>query len=174
MFVAQKGSYIILPCTFSPRIEMPFELCVYTQHHSKIFEVKAIKPKNGISGVWRGPFAGGCVNYGSTWMNNPQFLLVCESNGTATITLEQPTTPQPMECIGVYIFRSRGQQRLRQPEQLVRTPATFDDVVSVVETIKVEAHANYIIMPATFDPADRTFQISVSADVKVTMFTALQ
>jgi hypothetical protein len=172
-FLAQKGTYIILPCTFNPRIEMPFELVVYTQHPSKINEVKAIKPKKGLAGCWRGVYAGGCVNYMATWMKNPQFLLVCESSGTVNVTLEQDPAP-PLECIGMYVFRGRGQQRLLQPEQLILTPQTFDDVPSVTEAFKVEGRANYIIMPATFDPVERGFQISVTADVNVSIFAPLQ
>lgn len=51
--MAQPGYYIILPCTFAPRIEMPFELSVYTQHKSHIFEVQATKPKTGLPGFWK-------------------------------------------------------------------------------------------------------------------------
>jgi Ca2+-binding EF-hand superfamily protein len=172
-FMGQKGHYIILPCTFAARIEMHYELCVYTEHPSKIAEVKATKPKKGIAGFWRGMYAGGCVNYSATWMRNPQYLLVCEGNGTVNVTLEQDVTP-PLECVGVYVFKSRGQQRIPQPEQLILTPQTFDDVASVTEAFKVEARANYIIMPTTFDPVERGFQISVTADVKIATFAPLQ
>jgi len=175
-FVAQPGHYVIIPCTFAPRIELQFELCVYTQNPSVINEVTQLMPKNGLFGSWQGRFAGGCVNYQTTWMYNPQYLLVCESSGVVQITLEQQLTPgQEPECVGIYVFRANGQRRLDMPTQLVVIPQTFENIVSVTETLKVEGRANYIIMPTTFDPVERKYQLSVStSDTKVSLFSSLQ
>lgn len=175
-FLAQPGHYIILPCTFNPHIQMPFELGVYTQNPSIISEVKTFLPKNGIPGSWQGRTAGGCANYPKSWMNNPQFLLVCDSPGTVNVTLDQQLSPnQEVECVGIYIFRANGQRRLDLPAQLVTIPGAFENLPSVTETLRVDARANYIIMPTTFDPVDRRFEISVtSSDAHVATFVALQ
>lgn len=175
-FTGRPGSYIIIPCTFNPNIELPYVITVYTEHPAPIAEVKAVMPKSGIAGAWHGRLAGGCVNHPATWMNNPQFILYCDTPGNFAVTLEQQLSPnQEVECVGIYIFKTNKQRRIERPGQLVVAPQTFENVLSVTENVRVEARQYYIIMPTTFDPVERKFQISVSsADARVGLFQALQ
>lgn len=173
-FVAQPGiNYVIMPCTFNPGVQFKFELTVYTEHKSKVFEITKDLPKKQLRSLWSGPTAGGCVNYPQTWLKNPQFLLEVNSNGTVIITLEQELTPndQP-ECIGIYAFANRQQpariERLMNPTV---SPKTFLNVVSCSEELKAAAGVYHIIMPTTFDPLNRGFSISVaSPDTNIKTF----
>jgi len=162
-FIAQPGEYIIMPSTFNPGIEFKFELTVYTEFKANAFEITKELPKKVIRGAWRGPTAGGCVNYPKTWLNNPQFLLELDRKGTVIVTLEQELSPneQP-ECIGIYAFGNRPQPA--RVDKLVNptvSPKTFLNVVSCSEEFQVTGY--YVIMPTTFDPLTRGFTLSVSS-----------
>jgi hypothetical protein len=174
-FVAPPGHSIIMPCTFNPHIEFKFELAVYTEFKCAIQEITTVLPKKMLRAIWRGPTAGGCVNHPKTWLNNPQFLLNADKKGIINITLEQEITSlEEAECIGIYVWKVNDRARVNKAVNPLVVPKTFLNVISSTEQLNAEANANYVVMPCTFDPIDRPFNISVSsADTNITSFVQL-
>jgi len=174
-FIAQPGNYIVMPCTFNPGVAFKFELTVYTEFKGNAFEITKDLPKKTIRGMWKGPTAGGCVNYPKTWLSNPQFLLELDRKGTVMVTLEQEFNPnEAAECMGIYAFCNRQQPtRVDKLMNPTVSPKTFLNVVSCSEEFQVNP-GYCVIMPTTFDPLNRNFSISVaSPDANVKTFTQL-
>eukprot|EP01113_Clastostelium_recurvatum_P006217 TRINITY_DN1281_c0_g1_i2.p1 TRINITY_DN1281_c0_g1~~TRINITY_DN1281_c0_g1_i2.p1 ORF type:complete len:731 (-),score=222.14 TRINITY_DN1281_c0_g1_i2:712-2676(-) len=165
-FVAQAGKkYIILPCTFQPKIINKFEIAIYTQSAAKCFEVKDSLPKKEIKGSWSGRSAGGCVNEPATWMNNPQYVLTVDRPGKVTLALDQDLVPgQEVECMGLYVMKGAGGRRLDRPTQAVYSPPTFLNTPSVSGEFKAEPGVQYIVMPTTFDAGiQRSYTIAAAS-----------
>lgn len=171
-----QGDYVLIPCTFTPGIELKYGLCLYSSRPVEISELTNVMPSRTLSGAWKGASAGGCANNRDTWMNNPQFLLSCSTPGTVEILLTQDSGgSHHMEAIAIYAFSSPGKTRLREMGMIVVKPSTIINLPTVSETLQVEANANYIIMPTTFEPhKERNFTISVaSANATFSVFSVL-
>jgi len=173
----EPGNYVLLPCTFNKGVETIYALSVYANKPADLAELAATKPAKSLNGEWKGKTAGGCINYkGSTWMNNPQFLLVCGKPGPVDILLTQIVPPgKEPEAITVYVFASSSESRIDEPEQLIIKPKEIGDDITISAVLDAEAHQGYIIMPTLFDPEiERQFTLTVaSADDKVQVFKLL-
>jgi len=174
-FTAQPGHYILMPSTFNPGVEFEYELAVYTDRNCDVSPLTKTLPKKTIRGAWSGPTAGGCVNYPKTWLSNPQFLLELDRKGTVIITLEQELSPREQaECMGIYVFGNRTTPaRVDKLMNPTVSPKTFLNVVSCSEEFQATG-TTHIVMPTTFDPINRAFNISVaSADANIKTFAPL-
>jgi len=164
-FTIPPGDYVVVPCTFTPGIQLKFGLCLYSSQPVEMRELTTVMPSKTLAGAWRGPSAGGCANNRDTWMGNPQFLLVCSSPGPVEILLAQESVPnKPLEAIAVYAFTSPTKSRLNEMGEIVVKPTTIINLPTVSETLVVQPNTNYIIMPTTFEARkERNFTISVAS-----------
>jgi len=169
-------NYVLLPCTYNEGVETSYALTVYANKPVEVAELTRVKPARTLEGEWKGVSAGGCMNYRSTWMNNPQFSLVCSKAGPVEILLTQIAVPgKSMEAIAIYVFASASQSRISQPEQIIVKPKVIGDDVTISETLNVDAYEGYIIMPTLFDPdIERQFTLTVaSIEEKIEVFKKL-
>jgi len=177
-FIAQPGiHHIIVPSSYHPGVEFPFELSIYTEHKADIKEITKVLPVIKLHGGWKGPTAGGCLNH-PTFMKNPQFLLTVDKPGSVVITLTQELADKERpEAAGIYVFVGAAPGRIETkppPSERAVSPKDFTDTVSVSETLQAKEGVNYIVMPTTFDPINRGFTLSVSSpDTTVKTFQLL-
>jgi len=174
--ILEPGNYIVIPCTFAPNAQLEYGLCMYSSQPTETRQLTADMPSVKLNSAWHGISAGGCANNRDTWLNNPQFLLVCSSGGSVEILLSQESVPHmPLEAVAIYGFHSDTQSRVTQVNSIFLRPTTIINLQTVSETITVEPNVNYIIMPTTFDAhKERNFTISVAYDsANISMFEAL-
>jgi len=174
--IQTPGDYIVLPCTFDRGIETAYELSIFVNKPSEVRELTQEKPSKTLPGAWKaGSTAGGCMNY-DTWMNNPQFLLVCSKPGPVEILLQQiPIPGKELEAIALYVLSSSTQARAVEPEQILIKPKAIGTEAAVSEVLNADAHEYYIIVPTIFDPdVEREFTLTVaSSDDKIEVFRLL-
>jgi len=170
------GHYVLLPCTYDEKTESKFELVVFSNKPSEALELTKVKPSRSLKSEWKGARAGGCLNYRNTFMNNPQFLLVCSKGGTVDILLSQTAAPgKPSEAIAIYVLSAPTRHRQHVPNQILVRPKVISDNSTISESLHVEAGAIYIIIPTLFDPdLEREFTLKVaSQDDKIEVFEEL-
>jgi len=160
------GHYILLPCTFHEGIESKFELAAFANKPVDAHELTRMKPSKSLKSQWKGPTAGGCVNYRETFMNNPQFLLVCNSAGPVEILLSQVSEQgKELEAIAIYVLAANGRTRQKIPIQILVKPKVIGNDATISETLNVDARETYIIMPTLFDPViERQFVLKVASE----------
>jgi len=165
-FTAEKpGYYVIVPSSYLPSALFRFELSVYTEHACDVSELIKTLPSNTLPGAWKGTTAGGCANH-STWLNNPQYLVELDKEGTVTVTLEQIPAENP-ECVGIYVFANKKSRVTGGRTNIV--PKDLPNTVFCSREFK-EKGTTHIIIPTTYDPVDRDFKITVSSDATIQKF----
>jgi len=164
-FQVQPGKrYVVIPCTFQPKVISKLDFTIYTQHAAQVFEITASIPRKSLKSAWSGRSAGGCVNTPASFFNNPQFVVVSDRPGKVEISLEQDPHSQGLECIGIYVFKGPGAGRRAQGNAgpMLFTPPTFIDTPMVSGEFRVDSGVQYLIMPCLFEAGvERTFTLSV-------------
>eukprot|EP01125_Pyxidicula_operculata_P010482 TRINITY_DN3448_c0_g1_i4.p1 TRINITY_DN3448_c0_g1~~TRINITY_DN3448_c0_g1_i4.p1 ORF type:complete len:1316 (-),score=283.41 TRINITY_DN3448_c0_g1_i4:149-4096(-) len=152
--VLEKGSYIVLPCTFYPNCEAKFLLSVLSYSEVKIGELKTTHLESAHHSKWTPGLDGGCLQY-EGWIDNPRFHLVLESDSNFVFFVDRKpwSKKQPKEFVGVYIFRAKPHRYATlTKERLVAKTKYFSDSKEVMFTPKTLKKGNYIIMVTTFEP----------------------
>jgi len=165
-FTANPGqTYIIIPTTFVPGKEMPFEISFYTQKSANLVELTGDMPAKSIEGGWDGKTAGGCPNV-PTWLNNPQYNLVSEHTVKVTISLEQKIkNKKDLEPLGLFVFPAaqRGERVVvygKNPP--VYNSPSFNPAAVIQGEITLEARKVYVVLPCTFEAKkERPFRLTV-------------
>jgi len=176
--IQTPGDYVVMPCTFDHGIESSYELSIFVNKPADVHELTREKPSKSIHGQWRGPTAGGCMNF-DTWIKNPQFLLVCSKPGPVEILLQQIAVPgKELEAIALYVLSGSSEARIAEPdctEPILIKPKAIGTEAAVSEVLNADAREYYIIVPTVFDPdVEREFVLTVaSTDDKVEVFREL-
>jgi len=164
---AKPDTYILLPCTYHADREAHYLVSLYSEKPVEVLELPA-KKQQSINGSWKlGISAGGCSNHKGTWMSNPQFLLQCSSSGTVDILLAQ-SGKNGIAPIGIYVFP--GEEKMeRQTVRAIERPTNgMPEEASYSTSISVDQNESYLILPATLDPFESDFTLTViSENIKV-------
>jgi len=156
-------TYILLPCTYHAAREASFHISIYSEKQVEVLELPP-KKSQSLNGRWiLGSTAGGCTNHRATFMTNPQFLLQCSENDSVDILLAQAGA-KTLEPLGIYVFAAHSETKLTAPAKIVLRPTEMLEAASVTSTLTVDAHESYIIMPATIDPVEADFAITVISE----------
>lgn len=167
-FVAQPGSsYVIIPTTFEPRVELPFEIAIYVQKSAKVAERQEEMPVKKAEAEWSGKTAGGCPNFPS-WNQNPQFELTAEKSAKFIISLEQEVKNKgELEPIGIFVFHGekRGERIVSYAKQApIYNSPTFSPTAVVSGEVQLEHGQIYVIVPCTFEAhKEKRFTLSVGS-----------
>jgi len=159
----KPDTYVLLPCTYHAKKEASYHISLYSESPIEVLELPA-KKSESLNGRWiMGSTAGGCTNHRATFMTNPQFLLQCTQSNCVDILLAQSGS-KTTEPLGVYVFAAESDTKLTVPAKLIQRPTEMLEAVSVSTSLNVDAHESYIIMPATIDPAETDFTITVISE----------
>ncbi|KAF2076337.1 hypothetical protein CYY_002343 [Polysphondylium violaceum] len=145
-----QSSYIIIPSTFTPGIEYPFNIRVASNTPApnivRIVPLPSFNTKK-LDGEWKGPSCGGRYsNTSSSWTLNPRFQFNLPKGGRYCIILSQ-SDKSSYHGIGFYYFKT-------QPDGTLSEFICKSGFVCGKEIV-LEGHATEsirgVIIPATFD-----------------------
>jgi len=145
-----QSSYIIIPSTFTPAIEYPFNLRVVASvQQPNIVRVVPLPiwGTKKLDGEWKGQTCGGRYsNTSSSWTLNPRYQFNLPKGGRYTIILSQ-SDKASYNGIGFYYFKT-------QPDGTLSEFVCKSGFVCGKEIV-LEGHATEsirgVIIPATFD-----------------------
>jgi len=152
-FEANK-SYLVIPHTFHPNIDITYTLSLFSKSTVNIVELTQQTPSTVIQYTFTNDTAGGCVNY-PTWRHNPQFVLEFDKPGKIVVVMEQTETvtdAQTLQYIGFSVWKTSDEERVIVPskDQVFQSPITNSARVDGEFTITDPG--KFIIMPSTFHP----------------------
>jgi hypothetical protein len=180
-FTAQPGYHnILIPSTFHQGVEEKYWLSVYTEFPAEVHEITNVLAVTKLAGSWKDATAAGCRN-NPAWLDNPQFLLDVDKAGTVIVALSQNlASDQQPQSIGFYIFARSTTDRISvepqtNTDQPIVVPKSFINLPTVSQQFDADPSQHYIILPATFDPAEGDFSLSVSSpNTTIKTFAQLQ
>jgi hypothetical protein len=161
----QSKQFVYVPTTFAPQ-------------EKKIFTVTALWRKDinpscniqitpldtqfkSIQSEWTSDKSGGCSNYPSTWLNNPQFELKVNTTSTVNVSVVQNVTGSSLTIIGFYIFEDATSTK-------PLAHSNFSPSEACHFSYNFHADRKYIIMPCTFEMNQmRQFQLIASSKANV-------
>lgn len=156
-FVAKQ--YTIVPCTFDPRVERPIVMSVYYDGDPANVTFTQVPPiqlkETKVQGSWEQHTSGGCINFTTTFKNNPHYYFRTSHTVKATIVLMQhPHTGQPTNTIGFYVTTTgeTGRRLLKMDRTLLIAKSSFINKSYVWIEFDMEANEKYVIVPCTFSP----------------------
>ncbi|EGC39554.1 hypothetical protein DICPUDRAFT_93560 [Dictyostelium purpureum] len=144
-----NSSYVIIPSTFTPNIEYPFNLRVITNNHNAISITRLPDwSTRTLSGEWRqGTCGGRYSNTSSSWTLNPRFRFNLPKGGRFTVILAQAEKSN-YNGIGFYYFKTLPDGSLKEfvcksgficGKEIVLESTTNDSISGV-------------LIPSTFEP----------------------
>ncbi|KAM9968554.1 hypothetical protein ACTFIW_007704 [Dictyostelium discoideum] len=142
-------SYIIIPSTFTPGIEYPFNLRVITNQHN-VIQISRLPEwsTRKLSGEWRGQSCGGRYsNTSSSWTLNPRFRFNLPRGGRFTIILAQAEKPS-YNGIGFYYFKTLQDGTLRE----FVCKSGFICGKEIVLESSINEGVSGVVIPSTFEP----------------------
>ena len=123
---------------------------------------------HSVRGKWDAKTSGGCPR-NTTWIDNPQFLLLPPSAGTYSISLRCAASPKL--DIGFVVLRQEAKDKagrktstkVRKSELVSKTKwRTTDQISMEVELPEPAQGRGYIVLPCTFEPGPQAgFELQV-------------
>eukprot|EP00020_Sapocribrum_chincoteaguense_P008065 CAMPEP_0170756206 /NCGR_PEP_ID=MMETSP0437-20130122/13908_1 /TAXON_ID=0 /ORGANISM="Sexangularia sp." /LENGTH=864 /DNA_ID=CAMNT_0011095387 /DNA_START=69 /DNA_END=2663 /DNA_ORIENTATION=+ len=152
-------SYIIMPSTFEPDVDLDLVLEVYADEDivmERLEEPVTVSTK----GAWSvaNDTAGGCMNHPAThWSKNPQwFFTAPPCGGPLSVSLTQEVAPGgTLHHAGLKVYKVSSDQRLIADPQdesalLLNTPIT--NAPTIGDVVDTQPGASYIVHPFSFEP----------------------
>jgi len=162
-FFAEVGkTYIVLPSTAFPGIEMKYYFDIYTQQPSDVHQVTQLRNLANTKGEWTSQTSGGRKQC-QTWNQNPKYLLTVPDDCFMTISLIQPGEEKEWAHIGFYLLNNNSKTGSYETLAI----SQFIDLMIVSESYTVNS-GQYVIVPCTYEPLDRlcSFAVSVYSTAK--------
>lgn len=148
----EKFALTVMPCTYFPNLFGKFRLSVFSSGSTEVSEYQSVF-RHIQHGAWTKESAGGCLNSGRTWRNNPQFQIVAKKKAKLLVLLHLPTQEEK-KSIGFYILRggSENQKILHLEDDSIVKKASFRKSHEAFCSLSVEKGERYNILPCTFLP----------------------
>ena len=157
------GHYVLIPCTFNPKNEAPFELQVVTSKPVKVEELGA-GAETSVSGEWRGKTAAGCLNDPIPFKNNVQYRLSLKSEHTLIFKqVQHADSGKGLASQGFYVFKTKsaGKRKFKfgKNDQVAKSGFTKSKDLIGEHTIPA---GEYIVVPCTFNVGEEaSYKLSV-------------
>jgi hypothetical protein len=182
-FVAEAGSYNIIPATFKPGYKSKFSLTVYSDNLEP--EGVTLSRLEGtdisVQGKWEEHSAGGSTSNYESWLKNPRYyLLVKKPMKLGGVLVQSPGKSfgddETHAPIGFFVVKgdSDGNPKTAKPTDLIARGG-YEPEKDVAAVWEIEPSVDpYVIVPSTFDAGVKlTYQFSLLIDPAVREYVEL-
>ena len=158
---------VVMPCTYYPALEGKFELFASVEAENPLPVIDTYEPfhQQAFPSEWNADSAGGCLNHGATWRNNPQFQFKALQDSKIMVVLHLPNEKTDSKhSIGFYICEApkEGHKVYSLTEKTIKKRAPFRKSFEAYCPFTVKEGMIYNIIPCTFRPGvESTFSISI-------------
>lgn len=166
--VLESGTYVVIPCTFSPGEETTFRITIHSDDDIKIEELSPNDEWTFVTqkGEWKDKSAGGCPKFPS-FLNNPQFVLKADEPTHAVILLSQTEKTSDFDSINFYIFETKsvkGKLTAVTPKDVI-AKGEFAKISEAAIEFDLQPKKIYALIPCTFNPGKEcAFELTVFSD----------